>query len=490
MNSPLWGHEGERWQPEKTLPDFSYAGYRANEVSIPSAPATWNLKQDFHAIGDGKTDDSNAFERAFAAGPGVCYVPAGKYLISRPLHLTHGNFVLRGDGAGRTVLFFPKPLSELFGNQTDREGQSQWSFGPGFLKVEGRDSLGSDTKMADVVGTAKRGDTRLLLSHPVRIAPDEWIRLVEGDPPKGNPQNGSLIRFLYGNLMPGGEGLFGTSHVVRFLSRVKSMAGNTLELERPLPYDVRPEWTPEIHRFSPSVREVGIERLSIQFPWSPYPGHFKEAGYNALTLEDVSQCWIRDVEIENADFAIGMDNTNFCTLDGIRLTTSRDRATTPAAHGASGHHGIDIGGGTENLVTHFDIRTKFLHDISLEWYVLHTVYADGHGVDLAIDHHREANYSNLFTNVDCGLGTRPFASGGSFDRGAHSGAYNVYWNIRAVNPLKLPAKEFGPLLTFVGISTNATTDVRPDWNVEPLGPAPLVPEDLAAAMRALRLGKR
>src|SRR5581483_1505110 len=109
VNSPLWGHEGERWQPEKTLPDFSYAGYRANEVSIPSAPATWNLKQDFHAIGDGKTDDSNAFERAFAAGPGVCYVPAGKYLISRPLHLTHGNFVLRGDGAGRTVLFFPKP---------------------------------------------------------------------------------------------------------------------------------------------------------------------------------------------------------------------------------------------------------------------------------------------------------------------------------------------------------------------------------------------
>ncbi len=290
--------------------------------------------------------------------------------------------------------------------------------------------------------------------------------------------------------MPGGQGLFGTPHVVRFLTRVKSASGADLELERPLPYDIRPEWTPEIHRFDPSVQEVGIEHLSIRFPWSPYPGHFKEAGYNALTLEDVSQCWIRDLEIQNAGFAIGMENTNFCTLDGIRLTTSGSRATTPEAHGANGHHGIDIGHGTENLVTDFDVDTTFVHDISLEWYALHTVYSHGRGANLAMDHHREANYANLFTDLDCGLGTRPFASGGSHDRGAHSGAYNVFWNIRARTPMPLPDPAFGPLLTFVGLATDETSvPSRSEWRFQPTDPARLRPQDLAAAMRKLRLGK-
>src|SRR5437763_669751 len=100
------------------------------------------------------------------------------------------------------------------------------------------------------------------ISNKISVAKVQWIRLTESDP-KTDSAAGSLVHYLYGEIMPPGTDLIGTSHVVRFLSRIKSVSGNTIELERPLPYDVRPEWTPEIHRFAPTVQEFGIEHLSI-----------------------------------------------------------------------------------------------------------------------------------------------------------------------------------------------------------------------------------
>jgi len=270
---------------------------------------------------------------------------------------------------------------------------------------------------------------------------------------------------------------------------VKSASGNSIELERPLPYDVRPEWTPEIHRFVPSVQEFGVEHLSIHFPWTPYPGHFKEKGYNGLFFQDVSQCWVNDVEIQNADFGIDLNSTNFCTISNVTLTTSASRAVGDEARGGNGHHGIDVSHGTENLVTHFDVQTKFVHDISVEWYALHTVFSNGRGVDLNMDHHREANYSSLFSNLDCGAGTRPFDSGGSGDRGAHSGAYSTYWNIHAAGPLQLPAADFGPLLNFIGIDAKSNGPASSyQWKIEQPTPS-ACPVELHEAMRARRLDR-
>jgi hypothetical protein len=488
--STLWGQHGELWKPEVTLPDFSYAGYHANEAAIPNAPAQRDLKRDFHAAGDAKTDDAAALENAVRQG-GVIFIPEGKYRISRSIQITNGNFVLRGAGPGKTVLYFPKSLTDLKGNHPDKSGQSEWSFGPGLINISGQDPIDASTRIASVIAPARRGDRQLVLSDAPSIHPGEWVRLVESDPPKSSPQTGTLIRYLYAGLPDDAHDLFGETAVVRFPSRivkVNNLNGHRIELERPLPYDVNLAWTPEIHRFAPTVQEVGIENLSIEFPWTPYPGHFREKGYNALSLSKVSQCWVRDIEIKNADFGLALAHTNFCTVQNLRLTVSADRAKSREARGASGHHGIDIGHGAENLVTGFDVETRFVHDISLEWYVLHTVYANGRGLDLAMDHHREANYSNLFTDIDCGKGSRPFYSGGNRDRGAYAGAYNTYWNIRAQDSMSLPPGGFGPLLNFIGFETRAKhAPHNSHWFLEPVKPAELSPPDLAAAMRNRRL---
>src|SRR5256714_833558 len=450
--SSLWGISGEKWRAEGRLPDFSYAGYHAGEASIPNPPAKWDFKRDFHAKGDGRTDDSAALLKAIQSiDRGVLFIPQGTYVFAKRIEISKGNFVLRGAGPGKTILLFPNSLTDLFGNQPNAAQQSEWSFRPGLINVTGKDPINATTRLTTVTSPAKRGDKTLQISNRISVSKGEWIRFTESDPSKGSAATGSLIHYLYGDLMPPGTDLIGTSHVVRFLSRVKSASGNRIELERPLPYDVRPEWNPEVHRFAPTVEEFGIEHLSVHFPRTAYPGHFKEQGYNGIFLQDVAHCWVNDVEVQNADFGIDLNSTNFCTVSKVTLTTSASRAVSDEARGTNGHHGIDVSHGTENLITNFDVQTKFVHDISVEWYALHTVFANGRGVDLNMDHHREANYSSLFSSLDCGAGTRLFNSGGSGNRGAHSGGYSTFLKIFATRALRLPPLDFGPLLNLIGV---------------------------------------
>lgn len=71
--------------------------------------------------------------------------------------------------------------------------------------------------------------------------------------------------------------------------------------------------------------------------------------------------------------------------------------------GCSGHHGIDVSYGASNLITRFDFQTRFVHDISVEWFALGTVFADGKGLDLNLDMHRRAGPRHA--KLEQGLGT-------------------------------------------------------------------------------------
>src|SRR5205807_444585 len=133
-----WGASGEKWNPAGRLPDFSYAGYHAGEANIPNAPAKWDLKRDFHARGDGHTDDSTALLNAIQSiDAGVLFIPEGTYVITRRIDISKGNFVLRGAGPHKTILLFPNSLTDLFGNKAKGTEQSQWSFRPGLLNITG-----------------------------------------------------------------------------------------------------------------------------------------------------------------------------------------------------------------------------------------------------------------------------------------------------------------------------------------------------------------
>jgi hypothetical protein len=64
--------------------------------------------------------------------------------------------------------------------------------------------------------------------------------------------------------------LVGARNAVSFHSRIRKMGKGFVKLERPLPYDVRPLWRPQLHRFQPRMTGVGVQDLSIEFPDTQY----------------------------------------------------------------------------------------------------------------------------------------------------------------------------------------------------------------------------
>jgi hypothetical protein len=208
----------------------------------------------------------------------------------------------------------------------------------------------------------------------------------------------------------------------------------TVVLDRPLRTDVRPAWQPTLHPAQSSAEEIGIEHLSFEFPVEPYMGHFTELGYNAIAFSGVRNSWVRDVEIRHADSGMFIGGSNN-TITGV--TWISDRRRDPARN-ATGHHGITLNG-TDLLLSDFDFRTKFIHDITMSRGSAGNVVMDGRGEDLTFDHHKYANHANLFTDIDAGVGTNIFMSGGGAKLGRHCGAWTTWWNIRTERPVRFPA---------------------------------------------------
>ena len=98
---------------QSRLPDFSQAGYRRGEEPY-RIPAEKISVKDLGAKGDGKTDDTEAFKKAIAAGPDkLVLIPKGRYVLTDMLEIQQPRIVLRGAGPKDTVLLFTRPLQEI-----------------------------------------------------------------------------------------------------------------------------------------------------------------------------------------------------------------------------------------------------------------------------------------------------------------------------------------------------------------------------------------
>lgn len=478
-NSALWGADGEKWTPTSRLFDYSYAGYHSGEAAIPDVAVTANVR-DFGALGDGTHDDSQAFIDAIAkTTSGAIRIPAGKYLITKRILLTKSNVVLRGDGPTLTTLEFPKSLAEIDGKDPSTfTNPSPYSFGDNYLQMKGSDA---GTTVANVTVGVKRGAKTLTLSTTSGLTAGKWVTLAETD------VSNTLAQRMYGDKADPGTDLTGDP-LVNFRSRITSISGNTITLERPVPVDVETRWAPQIRTFAPRVTEAGIEHLTIHFKGTDYRGHFLEAGFNAISLSGMVNSWVRDVKIVNADLGVTVNGSTFCTVTGVVTDTDYDRGAK--FHKDAGHHALWVSGrSSDMLFSEFDIRKPFVHDLSTEGASIGAVFARGKGTNINMDHHRNAPYATLFTNLDLGTGTRPFDSGGSDFRGAHSASFSAFWGLRSASAFKLPTADFGPQLTFVGVNTSATSAPDAGWFLEPIAPTSLAPVDIQAAMQHKRTGK-
>lgn len=475
--SKLWGKEGEVWNEKSRLPDFSYAGYRAGEKGLPEPEAGLSVK-DFGAKGDGEADDAQAFLDAIAAAKGkVIEIPEGVYRISKILDI-QTRAVLRGAGPDKTVLFFPTPLNDLrpnWGATTGGRRTSNYSWSGGLIWFRGDFR---SRKLADVTVPASRGAKRLRLSSTSGLRPGQRVEIRQQDTPEN-----SLARYLYAG-DPGDmrqlKGKMRASMVVW----VDAIENNEVRFHPASRFDVRPEWRPQLLRFEPTVDESGLEHLTLRYPVTDYKGHFTERGFNGIAMSGVSDCWVRNVRLENADSGIFLGG-RFCTLADITFTSQRKADSQRC----TGHHGILLGS-TDNLLTGFDFQQRFIHDITVSSGSSHNVASSGRGVDLAFDHHKRAPYENLFTDIDIGAGTRPWKCGGGASLGRHCAARETFWNIRSRRPIPPPSHNFGrKMLNLVGLTTDTATQCQPGglW-FEAIPPESLRPQNLYEAQLTRRLG--
>jgi len=480
--SLLWGEHGESWQPNGRLPDFSYAGYHRGEAPIPSVAQTASVK-DFGAVGDGVADDTHAIQAAIDATPhGAVWLPPGRYKITDYIWIRKPGIALRGAGADKSVLWFPRGLDEIHPREMHESRglpTSGYSFDGAFVAITGDYRA---RPIAHIVATAKRGDRSVEVDSAEALRPGQLVFVqVHEDAAQ------SLKQYLYSG--DAGDISHGKKLGSKLLAHVVAITGNRVKLDRPLRFETRSAWTPTLDRFSPTVTESGIEDLGFDFPARKYAGHFKENGANAIELREVSNCWVKNVRIHNADMGftiVGCQNT----VDGVVITADAARETKAGTiSDCTGHHAFQCKFAEDNLVEHFDIETCYVHDLSVE-HASGNVYANGRGRDVCFDHHEDTPYDNLYTAIDCGRATRVWASSGGAGLGRHSASGETFWNITGRAPIGPPPKGWGPkTMNFVGIASKTLNNVEAFgawWE----GGGPVEPRDLHAAQLRRRLAAK
>jgi len=479
QHSDLWGKNGERWTPASRLPDFSYAGYHRGEKPLPTLEPEVSVK-DFGAVGDGKADDTKAFQRAFEEARGkVIGIPAGRYVITDFITIRHAGTCLKGAGTDQSVLYFPTPLNTIkpnWGATTTGRKTSNYSWSGGFLVIQGSQSR---KQLAAVTAPAKRGNTALAVSQTDLFQVGMDIRLDMRD-----TKEQSLARYLYAGDPARLDNLRDRARV-SFQCRVTKVdaAGKRVEFDRPLRTEVRAEWRPRLYPAASSVEEVGVESIRFEFPNTPYRGHFTEVGYNAMALSGCRNCWVRDVRITNSDSGIFARSTN-ATLRDIVIDSQRP---IERSRQATGHHGVTLSG-QDNLFERFDFRTRFMHDITVTSGSAGNVAASGKGLNLCFDHHCYGPHANLFTDIDLGEGSRMFQSGGGAHLGRHSAAWETFWCIRARRGQAWP-RGWGPeLMNLVGVQTEHPSVLKEGgrW-FEAIDPEALEPRNLYQAQLERRM---
>jgi hypothetical protein len=226
---------------------------------------------------------------------------------------------------------------------------------------------------------------------------------------------------------------------------------------------------------------VGIESLTFEFAGVPKKRHLKEEGFNAIHLRGAANCWVRDVEVIDADNGVIVGGSRFCTVEGFRARASR------RAKGDTGHHALWATGKSQDcLFTGFRIETSYVHDLTVEGCASGNVFERGTGLAINLDHHRNAPYENLFTELDVGDPRRLWDSSGSLDRGPHAAARETFWNLRYKDRTKPPKVPAWPQINVVGVAGYApSTTADKEW-IEPCNGS-VAPANLYRAQLARRL---
>jgi len=424
--SKLWGTAGEKWISTGRLADFSQAGYHAGEKAIPNLPVSKNAKTDYGLTGNGSTDETSNLNTAINGTNGVLLLPKGRYRLSNRIMIKKSNFVLRGEGSGAdgTVLYFTKSLGAVLGG-------GSWQFGEGGMLWVGNGSdRGLGSKITNITSNTTRGNYTILVSSGSGISSGQLVIIRMND-----SSDKSLFNHMHNNQNVSTDYPFNKPSANVLLPMVvKSVSGNSVTFKTPLKLDTRTKWGAALYRYSPSVQEVGIENLRIEFADTRYTGHHTEKGKNGLAFFSAKNCWARNIVIKNAENGMDFDKgAAYNTVTDFVLMGASQYSTAPVDKGKFGHHGVNfLSDAANNMLNDFHILDRYIHDISVEGRVNGNVIRNGVGFNISFDHHKYIPFENLFSNVNVGIGTATYIGSGSAENGAHSAARDLSFTLSLV----------------------------------------------------------
>ncbi len=494
------------------LPDFSFAGFRNGQTSLPMAAGTIIEVDKFGAAANDGIDDSKAVQAAIAkanktAGPVVVRFSAGTYRISEVLRIERSDFVLQGSGSGPggTQLHFPRPLNQIDKSTSLDELRkylvkldkrqvepdknlndyfSEYSWSGGFIWIQKPNVRAAAyleeydppiEKIAELT-KAVRGSQFIEVANSANIRAGDIVQVqwVNRDGP-----DAGIIKSLYGaayKTAGSHHWTFAERPLVRQTSRVLAVEGQSVQLADPLLHDANAEIPAQIARWE-GLQHVGIEDLHLDFPASPFFGHHMERGYNGIYFTSAFDSWARNIRVTNADSGILTYNSANLTYRDILADGSR-RA----------HYAVHMGNVHNVLAENVTVMNPVLHSLTFNTQSTKCVYKNAEVfVTPTLDQHAGANHQNLYDNVTLHVQAAqseagPVAvvfdgSGAGYWQPGH-GRFNTTWNLRVLitggafanEVVTVRGLDEGPEARIVGLHGNRefALDYRPQPYVEML----------------------
>ncbi len=483
--TPAWEDfvEARAGGTEPLLSDFSHAGYRKSEVSIPDVGHTVFDVTDYGAVANDGLSDRIAIEAAIDAaesnGSGVVFFPPGRFHLNTlsdvgsTILIRNGNIVFRGSGMfpGGTELFMEKNF--------EPSNPDSLSSTPFVLRVLPLNT--SEPSITTITDDSQRETRSVTVESAISIEPDDWVTLYLSDP---NATPSFLTPYTADASW---ERLFNDGIQVRERHKVESVDGNTVTFFEPIHVEIDSSLDWQIREYA-FIEEVGFEDIAFVGNWKGDFVHHRSAlddgGWSALRLDRVVNGWIRRCRFTDWNYGIYMDSCSDFTILHTIL------------EGNPGHHSIHTRRGTGVLVGLSCDLASHWHGPGMGYQSASTVYwRYEYNNDSSWDSHSGTPHATLMDCVTGGL--RYGRSGGPLVGMPNHLRDFTLWNFNNTNT---PVSNYdfwrsnpnsrdrylNPII--IGFHGNGTT-----FNEDHLGllesyGTPVVPESLFEAQLSLRLG--
>lgn len=306
---------------ESTLLDFSYAGYKHGEKSIPDVSYKIFNIEDYGAIpNDGKSDRQaliEAINDAQKNGNGVILFPAGRFDLrpkdapNESIVIDADNIVLRGAGCeeGGTEIFMEYPNQSVDG--------SLWNT-PELISF--RYVRSSDTQLANITANTPRGGFSVEVSNTSGMTVGQRVFLkLKNNAPELINQELSPYKADAAWTELNNNGV----QVIEY-HKIAKISGRTVTFKEPIMHAIDSQWGWTLHNHSCHTG-TGVEDIAFVGNFNEAFSHhlnaLHDSGYRLLTIWRQVDSWVRRCRFTNVSEALSvMQSANVsvlsCTITG------------------------------------------------------------------------------------------------------------------------------------------------------------------------------